>query len=180
MNALKLTGAVFAVLAAVLLLLVQFLPWGGVSQSGGSTFGFTYGSSSVDSYTWHVHARSGSNSQNSNWYSSDQDDSDGIGNIRAGIPMLLAGLVIVALGALLAFVLKGPAGPIVLLVGALVFATGLIFFAMGTDAFYSSNQDWGASYYLGIVGGSLALIGGVLGLVAGNAQTSRSTSGGSY
>lgn len=178
MNSLKLVGAVFALIATVLLLLVQFLPWAGTSRSGS---GF---SSSADAYTWNVHGSSGfanfHNSGTSSWYSSDEKDADGIHNIQAGIPMLLAGLVIVGLGALLAFLVKGPAGPVVVLVGALVFAAGLIFFAMGLDAFFSSDQSWEASFYLAIVGGALALVGGVLGLVAGNAPGRGSGSGGSY
>ena len=176
MSNLKLAGALCAVVGAICLVLVQFLPWGGVSESGG---GF---SAEVTSYTWKAES-SGSfggfgGSESHGWYDNDADDADGVGQIRTAIPFLLAGLVIAAIGAVVAFG-RSAAGPIVVLVGALVAAVGLVLFAMGTDTFYDGEQDWAASFYLAIAGCALAILGGVLGLMAGNAAATRTT-GGSY
>lgn len=161
MSNLKIAGALLAAVGALCLLLVQFLPWGGIEVEGGSAFGFSFPGADVDSYTWELQA----NSEDEGWYSDDLDGEEGVGQIRTAIPFLLAGLVVTAIGAIVAFVRSGPGG-IVVVVGSLLALTGLMLFAMGTDAFYDSEQEWGAAFYLAIVGTALALIGGVLTLVA--------------
>lgn len=169
MSNLKLASALLAAVGALCLVLVQFLPWGGVQTEGFSGFGFDFPGAEVDSYTWQVDA----NGQNEGWYSGDMDDADGVGMIRTAIPFLLAGLVVTTLGAVVAFA-RANTGGIVSLVGGILALTGLVLFAMGTDTFYDSNQDWAASFYLAIAGTALALVGGVLGILSSNASA-RST-----
>lgn len=166
MSNLKLASALSAAVGALCLLLVQFLPWAGVETEGFSGFGFDFPGAKVDSYTWQMDA----NGQNEGWYNEDFDDSDGIGMIRTAIPFLLAGLVVTAIGAVVCF-LRASTGGLVTLIGGVVALVGLVLFAMGTDSFYDSNQDWGASFYLAIAGTVLGLLGGVLGLLSGNASS---------
>lgn len=166
MSNLKLAAALVAVAGAICLLLVQFVPWGGIQTSGGQVFGFTFSGADIDSYTWQLQA----NGNDEGWYSSDFDDEDGIGQIRAAIPILLVGLVVTALGAALSFARTGPGG-IVTLVGGIVAAVGLVLFATGTDAFYDGNHDWAAAFYLAIIGTTLALASGIMTLMADNART---------
>lgn len=163
MSNLKLVAALLAVVATLCLALVQFVPWAGFEMSGGSAFGFNFPGANVDSYTWEVTA----NGEDEGWYSSDMDDSDGIGQIRIAIPFLLVGLVITFVGAVLLFV-RGGAGAIVTLVGSLVSLTGLVLFAMGTDAFYDGEHEWAAAFYLAIAGVVLAIAAGATGLAVEN------------
>lgn len=165
MSNLKLAAAFTAVAGAVCLLLVQFVPWGGIETSGGSIFGFTFSGADVDSYTWHLQA----NGNDEGWYSNDFDDSDGVGQIRAAIPLLLTGLVVTVLGAVLLFGRMGPAG-IVTLIGGLIAAVGLVLFATGTNAFYDGEHDWAAAFYLAIVGTAVVLLSGVMSLMADNTR----------
>lgn len=168
MSNLKLAAALTAAVGALCLLLVQFLPWASLSFSG---FG---AESEVEVSTWKATSSGSfggfSGDESHGWYSEDADDADGVGQIRTAIPFLLAGLVVTAIGAVLGFG-RGP-GAVVMLVGGLVALVGLVLFAMGTDAFYDSEQDWGASFYLAIAGTTLAILGGVLGLMTSNASRS--------
>lgn len=166
MSNLKLAAALTTAVGALCLVLVQFVPWGGIETSGGSVFGFTFPGAQVDSYTWHVDA----NGESEGWYSGDLDDSDGVGQIRIAIPFLLAGLVVTTLGAILGFTSRGPGG-IVMLFGGVIALTGLVLFAMGTDGFYDGEHDWAAAFYLAIAGVTLAILGGTLTVVADNQRT---------
>lgn len=163
MSNLKLAGTLCAVAGAVCLLLVQFLPWGGIETEGGSAFGFSFPGAEVTSYTWRLEA----NGEKADWYDDDLDGSDGVGTLRTAIPFLLAGLAVTAVGILLSFG-RGVAGTVVTLAGGVIAIVGLVLFATGTNTFYDDQQDWAASFYLAIAGVSLACIGGVLGLVSAN------------
>jgi hypothetical protein len=169
-------AAVLGVLGAVALVLVQFFAWGGISTEGGSAFGFDFPGTSVDAYTWKMKAEAGGNTEKESWYSSDleaeDDDEDSdehnanLLKIRIAIPLLMAGLVLAAVGGLLGFLARGPYG-ILLLVGGILAAIGTVLFALGVDGFFDSDQDWGPSFYLAIVACAVTLVGGVLGLVGG-------------
>jgi hypothetical protein len=168
----KLTAGVLGILGATCLLLVQFLSWGGVSQEGGQVFGFSFPDSEVEAHTWHMEARAGNNEHKESWYSDemedDGEDQEGLSEIRIAIPFLLGGLIVTALGAVLALAARGGAGSIVLLVGGLVAAAGTTLFILGVDQMFDSAQDWSSAYYLAIAGCVLAVLGGVLGLVGQN------------
>lgn len=168
MSNLKLAGALTA--GAICLVLVQFISWGGIETEGGEVFGFSFPGAEIDSYTWHIDA----NGETEGWYSNDFDDSDGIGQIRTAVPFLLTGLVVGTIGAILAFG-RTTAGPILILVGALVSLTGLVLFATGTQALYDGEHEWAAAFFLAIAGTALTLVGGVLGLMAGNTSAARAS-----
>lgn len=153
-------------MAAVAFILVQFMPWGGVS---GSVFGATF---SGDAYTWHMEASGSgfgaSGSDKTSWYDDEADDdaedTEHIANIRIAIPLLLGALVLLAVGALLAFVTRGAAAGALMLVGAVAGTIGTILFAIAVDGLFDSDQDWGAAFFLAIGGSALGLASGVLGL----------------
>ena len=166
--------AVLGVLAAIALILVQFLPWAGVEADG---FG---GSAQSTAYTWKTEGSfSGfgfSGSDKTSWYSDDLQDDDGetpseVQQIRIAIPVLLGGLLLVAVGALLAFLARGP-GALLILVGGILaaIATGLFGFAL--DGMYDSDQDWAASFYLAIAASALAVGGGIVGMAGGRGASS--------
>lgn len=171
MHPLKLTGAILATVAVVCAAVVQFTPWASVEVEGGNIVGFSFPGAKVDAYTWEAQSSSGGNQDSVSWYDSDHDDSDGIGQIRAGIPFLLAGLILGLAGVIVLLATKGPAGAILTLVSGLVMTAGTALFAMGTDTFFDGNQDaWGPAFYLAITAAVLLVVGGVFGLVAGNAS----------
>lgn len=171
MDTMRTTAGVLGALAAVALVLVQFMPWGGVA---GSAFGTTF---KADAYTWHMEASGsspfGSGSDKTNWYDDEVDDDEDtagdVTNIRIAIPLILAGLLAVALGGILAFVTRGGAAGAVLLVGGILAAIGTTLFALGVDGLFDSDQDWAASFYLAIAASALGLVAGVLGLAGGRA-----------
>lgn len=171
MNPLRLTGGVLALVALVCLVLVQFLPWGTQSQSSGGA------RAEVTAYTWESEMTASflgtSSSESHGWYSSEWDDADddqksAVTQIRIAIPILLAGLVLTAAGGLLFFLAGGGAGAIVTTIASLATVAATWLFAASLDDLFEGNQEWGASFYLAIVGSGLALLGGILGLVAGN------------
>lgn len=148
------------------LVVVQFLPWGGVSESGFD----------MDAYTWKMEMSGEFGgfdfSNKENWYTGefdddgmDVDDSD-LTKIRIAIPLIGAGLLLAAVGGLLAFLARGPV-PLLLLIGGILTAVGTVLFALAVDSIFDSDQDWGASFYLAIVASALALVGGIVGLAGG-------------
>jgi hypothetical protein len=169
MNSLRNVSAVFASVAVVALVLVQFIPWGGFETQGGSMFGFSFPGAEADANMWSMKVSSGGNSDSTSWYDSDADDTDGIGQIRAGIPILLVGLVLALAGALATFGTRGGLGPILTMSASIVLAIGIILFAVGLQkAFDGSSFSWGPSFYFAITAASLLLVGGILGLMSGN------------
>ena len=175
MTGLRTAAAIVGILGALCLALVQFLPWGGVEESGG---GFTV---SGKAYTWRMESSGSgsfggfgefSESDSTNWYSDEAHDGDDdqdahVLKVRIAIPLLLAGLLLGALGGLLGFVSRGAAAGILLLVGGVLAAAGTILFAMAVDGLFDSEQDWGASFYLAIAASALGLVAGVLALAPG-------------
>lgn len=169
MSPLRTTAGVLGVLAAVALVLVQFLPWGGVSASFGG-----FGGSS-EAYTWHLEASGTAFGQTSSdrasWYSDDVEDDDSdeeVRQVRIAIPLLLGGLALAALGGILALATRSGAASILLMLGGILAAIATLLFSLALDSLFESEQEWAASFYLAIAGSALALVGGVLGLVAGN------------
>ena len=182
MHPLKTTSAALAGVAVLAMIVVQFAPWAEFetsgSSGGGSFGGFDFPSFDFDmtvtSFTWGAESTVNGQSDHTNWYDSDMDDSDGVGALRAAIPVLLIGSVIVLAGALLAAGRAGSAGGILTLVGGVVLAIGTTLFGIGTDTFYdSADYSWAASFYLAIVACALAIGGGVVALMAGNASTAK-------
>jgi len=173
---LKMTSGALGIAGALCLLLVQFLSWGGVSQEGGSAFGFSFPDSEVEAHTWSMQARSGSDEHSESWYSDDMEDDEGdtpgLAQVRIGAPLLLGGLIVAGLGAVLALAARGGAGAMVLLAGGILAALGTTMFILGVGEMFDGEQDWAASYYLAILGCVLAVLGGVLGLVGQNRQAS--------
>jgi hypothetical protein len=169
MSSLRTVSSILGILAAVCLVLVQFLPWGGVEAGG---FG---GSAESKAYTWRTEGSfSGfgfSGSEKESWYSSDLED-DGevpaeVAQIRIAIPVLLAGLALAAIGGILGITMRGPASGILVLLGGILAIVGTAMFAMAVDSLYDSDQDWGSSFYLAISASVLGLVGGILGVVPG-------------
>lgn len=166
--------AILGVLSAIALVFVQFLPWGGVSQS---LFGASF---DVDAYTWRMQASGegfgGDFEDSENWYTGDFDEDDeedgssaddaDLMKIRIAIPLLSAGLLLAAVAAILGFMARGP-GALLLLIGGIVVAVGTALFALAVDSIFESDHDWGASFYLAIAASAMALIGGIVGLVGG-------------
>lgn len=165
--------AILGILAAVCLALVQFLPWGGTSNS------FFGASADVDAYTWRMEV-SGEGfgeefSDKENWYSGEFDDAEDedddfetyLMEIRIAIPFLMAGLLLCAVGAILGFMARGPSA-LILLLGGIAATVATVLFAIAVDGMFDSDQDWGASFYLGIAASALALVGGIVGLAGGN------------
>lgn len=162
--------AVLGVLAAVALVVVQFLPWGGTED-----FGFR-----MDAYTWKAEMSGEFGgfdfSNKENWYTGDFegegdegmeiDDSDLL-KVRIAIPLLSAGLLLAAVAGLLAFMSRGPAA-LLLLIGGILAAAGTVLFALAVDHMFDSDQDWGAAFYIAIAASAMALIGGIVGLAGGN------------
>jgi hypothetical protein len=174
---LKMLSGTLGIVGAVCLLLVQFLSWGGVAAEGGTVFGFDFPDSEVDAHTWTMKARAGDDTHSESWYSDEMEDDDegddddpGLTQIRFGIPFLLAGLVVTALGSILALAARGGSGAIVLLVGGLLAAAGTTLFILGVSQMFDGAQEWEASYYLAIAGSAVAVLGGVVGLVGQNRQ----------
>ena len=166
--------AVLGVLSAIALVVVQFTPWGGIDQGGFE----------VNAYTWKLEMSaegffgSGEFSDKQGWYSdeveeneeSDADHSD-LTKIRIAIPLLGAGLLLAAVGALLAFLGRGPS-PLLLLVGGVLTAVATVLFGLALDSMFDSDQDWGASFYLAIAASAMALVGGIVGMVGGTRSSS--------
>lgn len=166
------TVAILGTLAAVCLVLVQFLPWGGTSDS------FFGASAEVEAYTWKMEVSGegfGSDfSDKENWYSGEFDDAEEdeeefdtyLLQIRIAIPFLMAGLVLCAVGAIVGFMGRGPSALLVLL-GGIAATVATVLFAIAVDGMFDSDQDWGASFYLAIAACALAIIGGIVGLAGG-------------
>ena len=182
MHPLKTTSAALAGLAVLAMIVVQFAPWASFEQSGstggGSFGGFTFPgfdfSFEMVSNTWTFEVESNGESDTTSWFDGDMDDADGIGMIRAAIPLLLVGAVVVLAGALLGMARGGAIGSVVTLAGGVLLAIGTTLFAIGTGAFYDeADYSWVASFYLAIVACVLAVSGGVLGLMAGNTTSAK-------
>ena len=166
-------AAALSGLAVVLLVVVQFTPWASYHLDGGSfTFpgGAISGSDSdIDAKTWEVKYSSNGGSDTSSWYDSDNNDADGIGQIRAAIPILLVGLVAGLAAMIVGLTVKGVVGPILALVAGLVTAAGIVLFAMGISSMWDGlDYQWVAAFYLAIAAAAALVIGGVLGLASGN------------
>ena len=165
--------AVLGVLSAIALIVVQFLPWGGVDQMGFN----------MDAYTWKMELAGEFGgfdfSDQESWYSDEIDNQDegdqaaddaDIMKIRFAIPLLGAGLLLAAVAALLGFLSRGPAA-LLLLIGGILAAIGTVLFALAVDSIFDSDQDWGASFYLSIAAAAMALVGGIVGLAGGRGSS---------
>jgi hypothetical protein len=178
MHPLKTTSAALAGVAVLAMIVVQFVPWAtfDFSTGGFSGFGINVPPSegSIDANTWNNDVSSGSRSDTTSWYDGDMDDADGVGMIRAAVPILLVGAVVTLVGALLVAARGNSLGAIVALVGGILLAIGTTLFGVGTGQFYGdADYHWAASFYLAIVACTLALAGGVLGLMAGNTANAK-------
>lgn len=176
MTPLKTTAAALAGLAVLALIAVQFVPWANAhfETQGFSGFGFTFPGSEADltAHTWNLETSAGGQSDTTSWFDGDMDDADGVGMIRAAIPILLVGAVVTLAGALVGFARAGALGPVLTLVAGIVLAVGTTLFVVGTHQFYDdADFTWSASFYLAIVACVLALTGGVLGLASNNTST---------
>lgn len=177
MHPLKTTAAALAGLAVLAMIVVQFAPWASFESSGSSPgFNFGFGSTpgfsftmTVVSHTWNAKTTVNGQSDTTSWYDGDMDDSDGIGMIRAAIPILLVGAVVTLVGALVGMARGGSLGSVIALSGGVLLAIGTTLFAVGTGQFYDdADYSWTASFYLAIVACACAVIGGILGLMTTN------------
>ncbi len=190
MHPMKTTSSVLAGLAVILLVLVQFLPWAtfetSSSSEGGSFGGFDFPGFDFDfqawAHTWGVEQEVNGQSSDEGWYDNDFDDTDGIGQIRTAIPMLLAATVVVFAGALLSATIKGAAGPITTLAGGVLLVIATVLFATGVNTAWDDvGFDWHVSFYFAITACLLVIAGGVMALIAGNhAGEIKANTGASY
>lgn len=176
---LKMTSAALAGVAVLLMIAVQFLPWLTVERSGTNPgfqgFGVNVPSTdyetTTDANTWDVDVTTttnGGNEQTSDkgWYDNDWDDSDGIGTMRTGIPMLAAASLVVLVGAVLAM-LGSRAGNVVTLVGGVLLVAATVVFAIGLNVFFDDvAYDWSLSFYFAIAACACALGSSVTGFLA--------------
>lgn len=159
-------GAALALVAGILAAVTTGIGWASSSEGGAEStlkafelefegFGF---SASVD-------------------YSEDEfDDSDGIGLLRAGGPLLIVGVVLTFLGMAAlttslfvrgAFVTLGGAAGLAL--GAVFLVLANIFLPIGMDKLASetsSDLSWGAGLVLATIASAMALAGTALGFIA--------------
>jgi hypothetical protein len=177
MQPLKTTAAALAGLAVLAMIVVQFVPWASFQQSsssgGGNFGGFSFPGFSFDvkvtSNTWNAKTTVNGETDTTSWYDGDLSDTDGVGLLRAAIPVLLAGALALLVGTLLAAARGGTAGSVVCLAAGVLLAVGTTLFIVGTHQFYDdADFTWGGSFYVAIVACLLAIAGGVLGLVDGN------------
>ena len=166
-NAARNTSIALAAVGAVLLVVLQFVPWATFEQSG---FG---GSFTAEMRTWersfHGSGFGFSGSDSTGWYDGDADDDEGVGLIRAAIPLLLAGLAAGVLGLLLTATSRGAVGGILTLVAALAAATGTVLFIVGIDRNFNdldADYTWSAGFYLAILGSTALLAAGITGVAA--------------
>jgi Flp pilus assembly protein TadB len=172
-------GAILVGAAALLLLLVQFLPWAVAEESGGGS------SMEATAYLWEVEVEydinlegfgagfSDSGKESQDWYDDDTDEADGVGNVRASIPMFLVGLVGAAVAVLLMFLLPARVGGVVALACATVLVVAFILYTTGVNEVFDGDQDWHVSFFFGLAGIILLIIGGVVALVGGAQRSAR-------
>src|SRR5689334_3948515 len=130
MSAARTVAAVLGLLSALALILVMFMPWGGVESSG---FGANV-QATVSTWNYEQKGSFGGfeGKEKASWFSDEVEDDDeanvdhaDVVKARIGIPCLLLGLLLVALSCLLAFMGKGPA-PLLMLLGGLFVAAGTV------------------------------------------------------
>lgn len=182
MHPLKTTSAVLAGLAVLAMIVVQFVPWATYEDSG-TTGGGNFGGFQMPSFdfefalnvnTWNLETEANGRDDTTSWYDGDLDETDGVGLIRAAIPILLVSAVVVLVGTLLAMARGGATGSVILLAGGILLAIGITLFGIGTTEFYDdADFTWAASFYMAIVAAVLAVTGGVLGLMAGNTSDAK-------
>jgi hypothetical protein len=165
MDNMKTTVAALAGISVILLVMVQFMPWGTWNQSGVE----------VEANSWNVEVESDflgfEGSDSHGWYDDEADNEEGVSQVRIAIPFLVAGSVAALLGAVLSFAVRGPAGPFAILTAALLLIVATVLYIQGINAFFGENDadhEWAASFYMAITACALLTVAGVLGLVAGN------------
>lgn len=167
----RLACGVLALLAFVALLVVQFnVPWANVHQSG---FG---ASTDQTARTWGEDSSGSafgfSGHDSKNWFDGGWDDSqqDAVNQLRVAAPLLLAGAVVLLLGAILALALPGGTGAIVTLIGAVVAAGSAALYYIAIGDLYDNNASWQVGFFVAAGGAVLGLVGGVLGLLGGSTR----------
>jgi len=169
----RLACAILALVGFVALLVVQFnVPWANQHASG---FG---GSADQTARTWgksdsgSAFFGSYSGSTYQGWYDGGWSDSDknAVNQLQVAAPLVVAGTVLLLIGAILSFG-PGPAGPIVALVGGLCAVGGTVLYFLAIQDLFNNNQAWQTGFYLAIIGSVLGLVGGVVGMAMGNRRT---------
>lgn len=164
----RLACAILALVGFVALLVVQFnVPWANQHASGfgGSAdrTARTWGESDSGSYF----GFSGSNQKG--WYDSGWSDQDrnAVNQLQVAAPLVVAGTILLLVGAILSFG-PGAPGPIVTLIGGLVAVGGAVLYFLAIQDLFNNNQAWQTGFYFAVIGAVLGLVGGVIGLAAGN------------
>jgi hypothetical protein len=157
-------GAIgLAALAFVLMLLVQFVPFGGFTTD---TSLYT---AEADAYAWEAKFRADGfgeeASEDTSWYDNDFDDDDGIGKVRAGAPLLLAGAIL-ALVAALAPLRLPMVGAAAAGVAAIVTGLAVYLMAKGIGQLFDDQQRWDVGFYFAVIAAVLAAVAGVLGFLS--------------
>lgn len=163
MNVGRLVGAIAAALGTVFLIIAHVTPWGGVHES------FAGASVKADAYVWEAKSSfsgfGAAESESHSWYHDDFDDDDGVGQLRAGGPLLAVTLGLLALGAVLQFVVRSPVAPAITLLAVAVGVAGIIVFSLGVRALFDDEQSWSVAFAFAIVAVCLGALGGILGLL---------------
>jgi amino acid transporter len=163
--------------AVVLLLVAQFVPWAEdeMSFDGGSGFGFDFGSFSfkVSAYMWNAKMSGNGDSETTGWYESDADDSDGIMEIRAAIPIILASMVAFVAALAMAAMGNRMAGAVGGLATVLALI-GFVLYIVGVNQLFEDlSLTWHVGFYLAIVAMLLGLLGTVLSFVGPGSSGAR-------
>lgn len=149
--------------AFVLLLLVQFVPFASFTETIGTV------TAEADAYAWEGKFRAEGfgedRREETSWYDNDFDDDDGIKNVRAAAPLLLAGCILALVAAFAP--LRMPAvGAGAAALSAVVSAVGIYLMAKGVDRLFEDQQEWDVGFYFAIVASVLAAAAAVLGLLS--------------
>jgi hypothetical protein len=161
----KLACAILALVGFVALLVVQTnVTWGDTDSGGSHKQARTWGQTT--SGGGFLFAYSGSQS----WYDSgwSSQDKNAVNQLQVAAPLVLAGLLLLLVGAILSFTAPGAGGPITTLIGGLLTAAGTVLYFLAIQDLYNNNQTWQTGFYLAVAGTVLGLAGGVVGMAAGN------------
>lgn len=176
MHAARIASVVLGALGVTLLFVAQFVPYASYEDSspGGTFGGFTVPGFrfEISATPWSAKSSAGGESESHSWYDSQADDTDGVGLIRAGAPILAAGLALGAVGVLLVGLLRGAGGPLLTLVGAVLAATATVLLSIGMDqAFQDADYNWHVGFYFAIFGSALVLGAAIAGFMAPRGAT---------
>lgn len=161
----KLACAILALVGFVALLVVQTnVPWADSNGGGSKETARTWRRTSDSNFLGF------SSSNSKGWYDSGWNDSDknAVNQLQVAAPLVLAGLLLLLVGAILSFSAPGGGGPIITLVGGLVAAAGTVLYFLAIQDLFNNNQTWQTGFYLAVAGTVLGLAGGVVGMAAGN------------